>query len=175
MSFIIGFSRAKSPWKLGSKVIQIVEKRPFSHTYIQYQCPVSHYQMITQASHGFINEMNLDEFKIDNLIVKQYRLNCSKDEFLNIFNFNRKNLGKKYSRIQLFVIGFMKLIRSKKPIYVDGNDKDICSEWVAKLARFTGYLTGVPDILDTFTPSDLENLLSELAVKFPSKIEVICG
>jgi len=66
-SIIIGFSRSRSPWKIGSRLIQISEKRPFSHAYFRYTCPISGKQIVNQASHGYINEVEYEIFKEDNI------------------------------------------------------------------------------------------------------------
>lgn len=175
MKITIGFSRSKSPWKIGSKLIQIAEKREFSHAFIMYKCPITQVELVTQASHGRINEVNYKTFKEHNVIVKQYILECTPAEFNNILVYNKTHMGTLYSQWQIFVIGLAKLFKYKKEIYVDGEEKNICSEWVARLASFVGYLIGLPKVLDALTPSDLENLMSMLAERFPQKIEVKNG
>jgi hypothetical protein len=154
-SIIIGFSRSRSPYKIGSKLIQWSENRPFSHAYFRYTCPLSGKQIINQASHGYVNEMEYEIFKKDNIIVEEYQLTCKEEEYKELMTFLRSNLGRKYSQKQIFVIGCMKVLGIKKNIYVDGDKADICSEWVAKGAKLISYISQLPSILDTYTPSDL--------------------
>ncbi len=154
-SIIVGFSRAKSPFKIGSTLIRISEGRPFSHAYFRYTCPISGKQMVNQASHGYINEMEYEIFKQDNIVVEEYELTCKEEEHKDLLIFLRSNLGRKYSQMQIFVIGCMKVLGIKKNVYVDGDKADICSEWVAKGAKLISYITNLPAILDTYTPSDL--------------------
>jgi hypothetical protein len=154
-SIIIGFSRSMSPYRIGSKLIQIAENRPFSHAYFRYTCPMSGKEIVNQASHGYINEMEYEIFKEDNIVVEEYQLDCSDQEYKDLLTFLRSNLGRKYSQKQIFVIGVMKVLGIKKNIYVDGDQMDICSEWVAKGAKLISYITQLPAILDTYTPSDL--------------------
>ena len=154
-SIIIGFSRSRSPWRIGSKLIQIAEKRPFSHAYFRYTCSLSGKEIVNQASHGYINEMEYEIFKEDNIVVEEYQLTCTDCEYKELLEFLRSNLGRKYSQKQIFVIGCMKVLGIKKNVYVDGDKMDICSEWVAKGAKLISYITQLPAILDTYTPSDL--------------------
>jgi hypothetical protein len=158
-SIIIGFSRSRSPWKIGSRLIQIAEKRQFSHAYFRYTCPISNKQIINQASHGYINEMEYEIFKQENIIVEEYQLICREVEYNDLVSFLRSNLGRKYSQMQIFIIGCMKVLNIKKNIYINGDESNICSEWVAKGAKLISYITNLPIVLDTYTPSDLNEYI----------------
>lgn len=149
---ILGYSRSRSPWKIGSKVIQETEKRNFSHCYIVYICPITGVKIVSQASHGFVNEMNYDIFCIQNVVVEEYSFNCSDEQFLTILKYMKLNLGKPYSKLQLVLIGIKKLLHFEINIR-NGNEAFICSEWQANIAKMMGI--EVPDELDYETPSDI--------------------
>ena len=153
---IIGFSRSISFWKIGSRVIQEVEKRNYSHVYIRYVDPSTGIVMIAQASHGMINEMSFAIFKQNNIIVKEYNLTATEKQFLDILIFIKQNLGKSYSMSQIFLIGIKKLFGFETTI----NNKDtafICSELGARICIILGIILN--NNIDYETPSDLDTLL----------------
>lgn len=159
MEFEVGFSRAKSPWKIGSAVIQEVEKRNFSHAYIKFLDPYTQILMVAQASHGMVNVTNYEVFKQDNIIVEEYTINCSETDYKNIVTFIYNNTGKPYSKFQLILIGIKKIF--KVEINIRNMDKEyICSEWAARICSIVKIET--PLNLDYYTPSDLNTLLKNL-------------
>lgn len=158
--FTVGFSRSKSCFKLGSTVIRAVEKRPYSHVYICYSCPFSNEQIVSQASHGFVNETEFNIFKQQNEVIKEYEITCDKNQFKNVINFSRKHLGVKYSQLQILWIGIKKILH----IQVGDKNNDlefICSEWGVRICEIAE-LEKAPENIDTFTPSDMDKLLTHL-------------
>ena len=158
MKIIIGFSRSKSPWKLGSKAIQISEKRNFGHAYIKLQCPISDKPLIAQASHGSVNMMALPIFLDNNIIVKEYEIECGIAEFKDLMTFICDNLGVPYSQMQILEIAIKKVLHFEIKSY--NKDKYfICSEFAARACQIIK--VDIPDTnLDYFTPSNLEFILS---------------
>lgn len=155
----VGFSRSKSPWKVGSQAIQISEKRNFSHAYIRYECLLTQVQIVAQASHGFVNEMNYDIFQEHNIVCEEYVLECSDEHFIDVIKFIRKNLGVDYSKMQIFFLAIKKLLRFEVKEY--NKDKEfICSEFAARICQIAGVT--VPSYLDYFTPSDLNTLIKDI-------------
>ena len=59
---VVGFSKARNKYKIFSTLISLVEKRPYSHAYFKYTCPISNILMVSQASHGFVNEIAYNIF-----------------------------------------------------------------------------------------------------------------
>jgi hypothetical protein len=157
VKIIIGFSRSKSPWKLGSKAIQLSEKRNFGHAYIRIKCPITDKPLIAQASHGSVNMMALPIFLQNNIIVKEYEIECDVDGFKNLMGFVCDNLGAPYSQMQIIAIAIKKILHFEINTY--NKDKYfICSEFAARACSILGIQ--VPTNLDYFTPSDLDTLLS---------------
>lgn len=156
MQIIVGFSRAKSAFKFGSTAIQLAEKRKFGHAYIRYHSEEKQTDIVAQASHGFVNEMNFDIFKDTNIVVKEYKLECSQATFDVIMKFIGSKLGTKYSQMQIILIAIKKVLRFEVKQY--NQDKYfICSEFAAIICHILGM--DVPKELDYFTPSDLDTLL----------------
>jgi hypothetical protein len=162
VKIIVGFSRAKSIFKFGSTAIQLAEKRNFGHAYIRYYSEEKQTEIVAQASHGFVNEMNFDIFKDTNIVVKEYKLECSRDTFDVIMKFIGSKLGTKYSQMQIILIAIKKVLRFEVKQY--NQDKYfICSEFAAIICHTLG--VDVPTELDYFTPSDLDTLLHENKVE----------
>jgi hypothetical protein len=159
-NIVIGFSRAKSQFKIGSVFIKNVEKRDFSHVYIKYKDSLTDLNIISQASHGLVNEMLEDVFLEHNIIVKEYILDATQEQFISIITFLRKNLGKPYSFTQLFWIGLKKLLRLELNKHNNADNSFICSELAANVCKIYGL--DIPGNLDYITPSDLNELLENI-------------
>jgi hypothetical protein len=159
---VIGFSRSKSPWKIGSQFIRAVEKRDFSHAYIRYTCPITNVEIVAQASKGFVNQMSFNIFKEHNIITEEYELDCTEQEFVDILTFTNNNLGQKYSFSQIVLIGIKKLFKFELPIN-NKDDEFICSEYTARVCDIKG--VRVPTYLDYFTPSDFNTLVKDINLK----------
>ena len=159
---IIGFSRAKSPWAIGSKVIQEAEKRNFSHAFIKYEDPVTGLIMISQASHGMVHDCYIDEFLKSNIIVEEYEIDCTDTEWLDFYIFNRKHQGVKYSMTQLLGLSIVKLFRIKL-WFKNGDAEFICSEWAARICKIVN--KPMPNELDAITPSNLREILINLQIR----------
>jgi hypothetical protein len=156
----LGFSKAKSPWKIGSRVIQEVEKRDFSHAYVLYDCPITSERMVSQASHGFVNETSYRLFLEQNIPCIHYNLYVNNEKFELVFKFIRSNLGQKYSYSQLAIIGLKKLFGAELDIK---NNDYICSEWVAEICKILSIPIGYK--MQTVTPSDLNEALKKAGLK----------
>jgi hypothetical protein len=171
MKIIIGFSRSKSPWKLGSKAIQISEKRNFGHAYLKVICPLTDRPLIAQASHGSVNMMALPVFLENNIVVKEYEIECTPEEFKNLMDFVCDKLGVPYSQWQILEIAIKKLIHFEIKSY--NKDKYfICSEFAARACQIIK--VDMPDTnLDYFTPSNLEFVLSMAVFNKNQRIKLL--
>jgi hypothetical protein len=171
MKIIIGFSRSKSPWKLGSKAIQISEKRNFGHAYIKIKCPITDKPLIAQASHGSVNMMALPIFLENNIVVKEYEIECSDIEFQDLMNFICDNLGIPYSQTQIIEIAVKKVLHFEIKSY--NKDKYfICSEFAARACQIIK--VDMPSTnLDYFTPSNLEVVLAEAVANKNERIKLM--
>jgi len=161
-SIIVGFSRAKSPWAIGSKIIQETEKRDFSHCYIKYEDALTGFIMVSQASLGMVHECTVDRFLDANISVEEYKIECTDEQFLEFYRFNKLNQGVKYSFIQLIGLAFVKLFHVSQ-WFKNGDSEFICSEWAARILMILG--RPMPDNLDQFTPSDLQKQLILLGIQ----------
>jgi len=154
---IFGLSRSKSPWKIGSKVIQEVEKRDFSHVYVRYEDPYTKEMLVAQASHGYVNQVHFDTFQIENVIVEEYELEFTNEEFKELLIFIHKNLGKGYSKLQIVLIGIKKIFHIELNEYENRDKEFICSEFASRLLQI--YKIPMPEHLDYVTPSDFKEII----------------
>lgn len=163
MDIIIGFSRAKSPYKIGSKIIQWVEKRPYSHSYIRFADPITGSHMIAQASHGYINIVNHRYFIAENEIVKEYLITCRDVAFEQLISrYITEHLGEKYGYLQLLLIGIKKIFKFEITKY-NISKFQICSEFAGNICKLLNLK--IQGNLDYLTPSDLDTLLIDNNVK----------
>ena len=163
----VGFSRSRKWWKVGSKVIMATEKRNFSHAYIRYVCPITKETMICQASHGYVNEMNLDIFVKENIITHEYIIKVSMEDFIEVLTFCKRHLGVKYSTKEIFMIAIKKIFHVTINEY-DGDETFICSEWGARVLKSLRFLNNAK--LDYMTPSDFNEILTLACREKPNLI-----
>lgn len=152
MKIVFGFSHAKSPYKLGSRIISIAEKREYSHVFIKYG------DEVFQAAHGNVHALPYGEFLKDSVVVKTYTIEYTDAEFQKVLAFRNKMLGRPYSQVQIAVLTLLKLFGIKKNIMVDGTFSFICSELATYVASI--HNIPVPTDKDTVTPSDFEEILN---------------
>lgn len=158
----IGFSKSKSIFKIGSTAIQLVEKREYSHAYIVYYSEEKQCHMVAQASHGYVNEVSLEQFEKSNIVIKQYELAITDFQFKQAMAFIGSKMGSLYSKMQIFLIAIKKLIKLEIKQY-NADKYFICSEFAAIVCRILG--VKVPNNLDYVTPSDLDTILHNGGLK----------
>jgi hypothetical protein len=163
MKFIIGFSRARSCLKIGSKIIQLVEARNFSHAYVKYIDSRTNIEVISQASHGIVNLVNSQIFIKDNILVEEYEIECSEEQFKKIELFIYSNLGKPYSEFQLALIGVKKIFHFT-PKIKNHDEAFICSEWAKRVCEIAN--VELSDMIedDYVTPSDLNTMIKNISI-----------
>jgi hypothetical protein len=169
MKIIIGFSRAKESWKIGSKIIAETEKRDYSHAYIRITDPITGVELVYQASLGMVNCYNFDLFKQHNVIVEEYCIETTEELFKDVLVFLHQNLGKPYSKIQILLLTIKKLFGFEVK-YNNNNEEFICSELATKMILMV-YSEANVNNLDYYTPSDLNKLVNELQI--PKLINIL--
>lgn len=161
MNILIGFSKAKSIFKVGSTAIQLAEKREYSHAYIRYYSEEKQCDMVAQASHGYVNEISFENFKKSNTVIKEYCMAVTPSQFKAVMFFIGSKLGTVYSKMQIVLIAIKKILLFEIKQY--NKDKYfICSEFAGIVCRILG--VKMPDNLDYCTPSDLDTLLSSFGI-----------
>lgn len=158
---IIGFSKAKSKFKIFSTLIQLVEKRPYSHAYFKYTCPISNIVMVSQASHGLVNEVSYAIFLQENIPVEEIDINLDKKDALGILLYCKTKQGTKYGFDQI-LNSLIKKITKKSTNHNNQEKRMICSEYVIRGIQQVRIYFGRDVLnLDEVTPSDLNKLLKD--------------
>lgn len=160
MKITVGFSRAKDWWLIGSQTIQLAEKRPFSHCYIKYECPVTSMELIVQASHGCVNIMSYDRFQILNLVVEEYEYQVDDKKSNLFFSYINEMVGVPYSRFQLILIAIKKLFHFEVNIH-NRDEAFICSELAAVICDMLDIIPDIQEDQDYITPSDLNKMIKD--------------
>ena len=152
----IGLSTPKE-FKVGSATIRLAQGTDFSHVFIRMvHSPHSKlaFDKVFQASHGDVNALKYDNFTKENKIIREYELEVSEDNYLEIVNYLWEQLGKKY--------GFMQLLGIYTGLKLgnNGETRFICTELAAMVLEATGVdVNGDKDYLGL---NDIKNILDEI-------------
>lgn len=149
MKLIIGASKNHL---IGSKAIQWWLGTDYSHVYARWHLNSQDRDIVYQASHGMVHYTSLEHFTRDNIIVVEYVLDLTDEQFKK---FSRKCIdlaGEKYSKLELLQILISEI--SKGKISFEDQSGYICSELMCELledigVRFTKpkYLVRPDDIM----------------------------
>lgn len=159
MKIYVGFSSARDWWLIGSTIIKLGEKRSYSHAYLRYIDPVTNLNVLSQASHGAINQIEFSLFQKHNKVIKEYEFEITEEQFKLLQNTIKQNLGIPYGSLELIWISIKKVFHIELNIH-DKNTTMICSEFVGMLLTVLNILK--PDDLDYLTPSDLDTLIQHI-------------
>ncbi len=152
MILIIGASKNNL---IGSKAIRWWMKTDYSHVYARWELNKQQREIVYQASHGMVHFTSLENFLRDNVVVKEFRLNLTDEQFAK---FSRKCIdlaGEKYSKLQLLQIFIRDLSDGK--IMFPNQPGYICSELICELLEDIGISIDKPKHL--VTPSDIVKAL----------------
>lgn len=153
MQIIFGASRNEL---IGSKILQIHMKTDYSHVYVRWYLESQERAIVYQASHGSVHFRSLDNFTKDNIIVREFVLDVTDEQFKK---FSQKCIdlaGEKYSSLQLLQIWLSDALGG----IVQFSDQSgyICSELMCELLEDLGlkfdkpkFLVKPRDIIDTLT------------------------
>jgi hypothetical protein len=133
MRLIIGASRNHL---IGSRALQWWMDQEYSHVYARWELRTQQRDIVYQASHGMVHYRSLENFSRDNIIVKEFTLDLTDEQFKK---FSRKCIdlaGEKYSTLQLLQI-FISDISGGKLIFKDQSGY-ICSELMCELLEDIG-------------------------------------
>ena len=148
MKLIIGASRND---KIGSKAIQLIMNTDYSHVYARWWLASQEREIVYQASHGMVHYASLEHFTRDNVIVKEFALDLTDEQFKK---FSRKCIdlaGEKYSILELFQIWLSDASGGK--LQFGDQTGYICSELMCELLMDLGVEFDKPKWM--IKPSDI--------------------
>lgn len=158
MKISIGFSR--HPSSFISRIISLVEKTHFSHTYIRFH-DIMGKDMVFQASDLKVNLQSYVNFDIKNDTVAEFDFDVSEDMGMNMLLSAFDKLGMNYAFSQLLGFSLVKFlakfgIKIQNPFH-DGRSNYVCSELVGEF--LSTYFNAKFDDLDTLSPKDVYDYL----------------
>lgn len=154
MKVIIGCSRNRDN-KIGSELIQWWDNTDYSHIYVRWWLTTQEREVVYHAAHGMVHFLSLDNFQKNNVIVKEFVLELTDEQFKR---FSAKCIdlaGQKYSHIELIQIVISDISNGK--IKFEDQPGFICSELVGSLLKELGYGFDKPTFL--LKPIDIINAL----------------
>lgn len=157
----IGLSKPVK-WKIGAEAIKLWINRPYSHVYIRFissnpKVPSNIYQ----ASHGMVHFRTFDNFTKDNIVVKEWEIDITDEERVNILASCMQLAGEPYDTFNLLKIFSVDVLNSCGIKLKTFNGRGfICSELVGTImANQWGYVFTKP--LHLVTPDIIDKALTE--------------
>lgn len=162
-SIVVGFSKAKHWYKLGSKLICLVDNAPFSHTYIRFYAQKYDTWLIYEAKGAGVNFCSIDNFNDHATVVEEYLINITEEAKNKTVGYAIKNCGNPYGVIQLVGMAWVMLLKrlgckSPKNPFTKGT---VCSELVGHILRDC-LGEDVPQDLDIASPKDINILVKKI-------------
>lgn len=152
---LIGFSRPKK-FKLGSEAIKLWMNTPYSHVYLRVYSQYTKQWLVYQASHGMVNCLTYDNFRANNVVVREFALNIEPEKQRFCIRRAQQLLGKPYG-----YLGLAKLVLREfgLPLPGDGDKSFHCSEFIVAL---------FPEILDDYPQDFIEprHLMTVLEARY---------
>lgn len=151
---IIGASKSN---KIGSKLIQWWINADYSHVYTRWYLSDQSREIVYQASHGMVHFIPFIKFTHKNVIVKEFEITLTCEQFKK---FSAKCIdlaGECYSKLELLQILLCDITNGK--IHTQDQKGYICSELMAELLEDLGYKFNKPKYL--ITPKDIVEKLEE--------------
>ena len=151
---IIGASRNT---KIGSELIQWWIDANYSHVYIRWNLEQQDRDIVYHASHGMVHFRSFENFSNENIIVEEFELELSDEQFKKISSKCIDLAGQPYSKLELLQILLCDI--AKGSIKFEDQPGYICSELMCELLEDLGYVFEKPNFL--VTPKDIIDKLKE--------------
>lgn len=133
MKIIIGASRAN---KIGSEILQIHMSTDYSHVYARWWLESQQREIVYQASHGMVHFCSLARFTKDNIIVREFVLDITDEQFKKFSSKCIDLAGEKYSQLELLQIWLSDV--SGGVLQFSDRDGYVCSGLMCELMEDLG-------------------------------------
>lgn len=100
---IVGFSRPKNKFKIGSYLIRLWLQTNYSHVYIKFYLKSSDRTLIYEAVGSGVRFIGCTQGETHASEVKSFKLNISKDNYLSLLKFCVDNAGVNHNALQNYV------------------------------------------------------------------------
>lgn len=155
-SITIGLSYPNH-FKIGACAISLYTHRLYSHALVYWDSPSIQETLVYQASLGMVHFCSMENFKQNNDIIKEFKLNLTDNQFTKLVKKCVQLAGIEYSKLELLNIFLDQTL--KKDILGD-QPGFICSELVADLLEEI-FNKPFPKPKYLVTPADIDDYLTD--------------
>lgn len=159
---IIGFSRPKSNFKVGSWFIRLANKTKYSHVYMKTLSTSLDRVLLYEATgHGGVNFINQRLWESQTHTVIEYSLDLTPEQHKKLLQFCIDNAGQPYSKKQIINIAYnyiRKFLGLSPVSWKESEESMICSELLGRLLCEVFNITPTKDF-NLYEPVDIENIL----------------
>lgn len=158
---IIGFSTTKNPL---SGMIRVIEKIPYSHTYIKFYSSKFKRDIVYHASKFGIQMLGSKRFGQHVKVIEEYTLEVSEDAYENMISYCIDFAGYPYAYLQLIGMLFVKLFRLKKNPFGNGRTALVCNEFAADVLK-SGNIVTINKDLEVLGLKEFHDIVAPLGKK----------
>lgn len=159
--FYIGFSKPNK-CKIGAEFIKLWINAPYSHAYVRFESSNSKIpSSVYQASHGMVHFISFCNFKKENIVIKEYKLDITAEQRSIILAHCMNLSGEPYGTgelLKIFVTDILHLFGIKIKTY-NGRGY-ICSELVASILLLIYPEKQFKKPIYLINPKDVEEFLN---------------
>jgi hypothetical protein len=173
----IGFSRpTKMTFKPYAWIIMKAYGTEYDHVYIRLPSSTLGKEIIFQASGKSVNFMATELFDSNNLVIREFEVETSDENYSALLKFAAENSGKPYGIKEAIGDGIVKICalvgkKISNP-FSDKNDSWVCSELAGYcLEQFAG--ASITPEQDDITPPDVYDYL--LSAELPGSVNSQAG
>ncbi len=160
----IGFSTPPSTlFKPGASLIRWWIDRDYSHTYIQFTSERLNISNVYQASHGMVHFREFNKFQKDNVIIKEYILDISDEQYNQILRQCMDIAGEGYGYSELITIVLHDILFKFGIKLTHNGPGYVCSELIGTVIEILGISFEKPKYL--LTPADIDECLKNWTKK----------
>lgn len=129
----VGFSQPRCP-KIGSELIKLWTRSPYSHTYIRFISERMDMSNVYHAAHGMVHFRSYDNFLRDNIAMAEYKIELTDEEYLKLLKQCMELAGEGYGYLELLGIVIVDVANNINiPLKIHDGRGYICSELVGML------------------------------------------
>jgi len=129
-NIILGFSRPKK-WKPFAWLIMVAYKTSYDHVYIKFYSNTYQRNIIYQASKMMVNFVGSVVFESENIVVKEFQIQISDENYSSLMQFTIDNAGKPYSLKEIAGLALVKISsffgKTIENPFKEGTDEYVCS------------------------------------------------
>jgi hypothetical protein len=153
----IGFSKpANRVAPIGSWLIRLFERTPYSHVFIKFYSETLNCYLIYESVGSGIRFIGTKAWEAHAKEVQSFQLPVSNSNYIHMLQYCVHHAGSKYSYWQNIGVVIARLFKLKHNPFTTGRN---CSELVYEVLRSEGY--SIDKNKNLITPKDIFNLLSQ--------------